>query len=251
MSKKRRDQLDIFDLIFGASLTLWYIITTLALIIGKIIVLGYDFLTIYQSGYKQKSGNGFFKTYFNKGYMGEFKLYRKLTKFVPKVNIFTNIYIPGQNTTHTELDLVLVSDRGIIVYEVKNYGGSIYGGKNDVYWTQVLSYFIKNKFYNPIRQNYLHHKSLASYLNVNQSEVIPIISFTDRSKLRRIDVDHRHYVLQTKDTIAFTKKILKDGPLLFDQSELNRMRGLLLDASLKGMDIKALHTTEVTQLANK
>jgi len=251
MSKKRSSQLDFFDLLFGISFTLWFIISSLIIIIAKLIAFGYDVVTIYQSGYKEKSGNGFFKTYFNKGHMGEFKLYRKLTRVAPKTDIFMNMYIPGKNTTHTELDIVVLSDRGILLYEVKNYGGSIYGSKSDVYWTQVLSYFIKNKFYNPIRQNYLHHKSLTNYLNVNESEIIPIISFTNRSKLRRIDVDHRHYVLQTKDTIAFTKKILKDGPILFDQLALNQMRHVLKEASLKGLNIKDAHVQEVTQLINK
>lgn len=251
MAKRRSNRVDIFDVLFGASLTLWFVISTLIIIIVKIIAFGYDVVTIYQSGYKEKSGNGFFKTYFNKGHMGEFKLYRRLTKIARKEDIFTNIYIPGKNTTHTELDLVLISDRGILLYEVKNYGGSIYGSKSDVYWTQVLSYFIKNKFYNPIRQNYLHHKSLSNYLNVNESEIVPIISFTNRSKLRRIDVDHRHYVLQTNDTVAFTKKILRDGPVLFDQAALNQMRHVLKEASLKGLDIKVAHIQEVTQFVNK
>ncbi len=251
MSKKRRDQLDIFDLIFGVSFTLWYLVSQVIIMIAKILMFGYDVVTIYQSGYKEKSGNGLFKTYFNKGLMGEFRLYRKLTRVAPRSNIFTNVYIPGKHTTHTELDLVLISDRGILLYEIKNYSGSIYGSKSDVYWTQVLSYFIKNKFYNPIRQNNLHHQSLASYLNVNQSEIVPIISFTNRSKLQRIDVDHRHYVLQTKDTIAFTKKILKDGPILFDQLAINQMLYMLKAASLKGLDIKDAHIQEVTQLVNK
>jgi hypothetical protein len=251
MSKKRSNQLDFFDLMSGISFTLWLIISSLIIIIIKVIAFGYDDVTIYQSGYKEKSGNRFFKTYFNKGHMGEFKLYRKLTQIVRKADIFTNMYILGKNTTHTELDLVVLSDRGILLYEVKNYRGSIYGSKSEVYCTQVLSYFIKNKFYNPIRQNYLHHKSLANYLNVNESEIVPIISFTNRSKLRRIDADHRHYVLQTKYTIAFTKKILKDGPILFDQLALNQMRHVLKEASLKGLNIKDAHIQEVKQLVNK
>ncbi|WP_162146843.1 nuclease-related domain-containing protein [Acholeplasma granularum] len=101
----------------------------------------------------------FFKTYFNKGNYGEFKLYKKIIKTFGTNYFFTNLYLDNINTEHTEVDVVVISKHDIYVFEMKNYSGYIYGSKNDQYWTQVLNRFLKHKLYNPFRQNYAHLKS--------------------------------------------------------------------------------------------
>lgn len=251
MARKKKKQADIVDVFVGvASLLVTLTIFTINILI-KIICFIYDVITIYQSGYKKKSGNGFFKTYFNKGHMGEFRLYRKLKRLVKEDEIYTNIYLPGLNTTHTELDLLVVSKKGLIVYEVKNYGGYIYGSKLDTYWTQVLNYFSKHKFYNPLRQNYAHHKALENYLAIPFESVYPVVSFSNRSKLSKIQVDSTSPVMQTKKTIKYTKDILSHGPDIFSDDMLNEIKSRLNSAILKDQSTKTNHVNEVSQLIQK
>lgn len=66
--------------------------------------------------------------------MGEFRLYCKFKRFVKEDEIYINIYLLGLNIIYIELDFLVVSKKGLIVYEVKNYGGYIYGFKLDIYW---------------------------------------------------------------------------------------------------------------------
>ena len=136
--EEKKNQTDILDIFIGVTSLLVTLITLMMNLFIKLICFIYDVITIYQSGYKKKSGNGFFKTYFNKGHMGEFRLYRKLKRLMKAEDtIYTNIYLPGLNTTHTELDLLVVSKKGLIVYEVKNYGGYIYGSKRHWKWRMI------------------------------------------------------------------------------------------------------------------
>jgi hypothetical protein len=55
----------------------------------------------------------------------------------------------------TQIDHVLVSRFGVFVIETKHYNGWIFADSGDRQWTQVL-YRVKNRFQNPIRQNYKH-----------------------------------------------------------------------------------------------
>ena len=79
-----------------------------------------------------------------------------------KKRISISNYLPRfnhkkDNDEFSQIDLVLVTSEGIIVIEVKDYSGWIYGSGNNTNWTKVLSYGKKKyKFYNPIKQNNNH-----------------------------------------------------------------------------------------------
>ena len=52
---------------------------------------------------------------------------------------------------------IVIKPNGIFVIETKNYSGDIYGNETQLEWTQILSNGkVKNKFYNPIKQNATH-----------------------------------------------------------------------------------------------
>lgn len=64
----------------------------------------------------------------------------------------------------TQIDHILISRFGVFVIETKNYGGWIFGSQDARYWTQVF-YRAKFRFQNPIRQNYLHVRSVQQLLD--------------------------------------------------------------------------------------
>jgi len=100
---------------------------------------------------------------------------RLLKKEFPSVTIFHDLIIKKNNNEFSQIDLVLVTSEGIIVIEVKDYSGWIYGSGNNTNWTKVLSYGRKKyKFYNPIKQNKSHITELRKTLK--QFEKIPFFS---------------------------------------------------------------------------
>ncbi len=76
---------------------------------------------------------------------------------------FDNITLPFDDGT-TQIDHILVTKKGILVIETKNWSGYIYGKAEDATWTQVLPSG-KNIYQNPIRQNYKHWLAICSLLD--------------------------------------------------------------------------------------
>jgi uncharacterized protein YraI len=71
--------------------------------------------------------------------------------------IFHDLYLKKYNGGFSQIDLVVITEVGIIVFEVKDYSGWIFGSGNQSNWTQVLAYGKeKYRFYNPIMQNNKH-----------------------------------------------------------------------------------------------
>jgi hypothetical protein len=224
------------------------LIMALIKFIIRIILFIYDVITIYTSKYRIKSGNGFFKTYFNKGNYGEFKLYRKVISKFGKDKVYTNVYLDNVNTDYTEIDVIALSSHGIYVFEMKNYSGYIYGSENDQHWTQVLNRFSKNKFYNPLRQNYAHTKSVEKYLAIHESEIIPVIVFSNHSKLSKIDVGINKNVFQIKDINRFIKNNFKGKKVTFTNEKLNEFSVKLIEHSNMSQEIKDKHIIQVTNI---
>ena len=115
-------------------------------------------------------------TSLNRGTSSEKSLILQLLKSgIPPVTIYHDLIIKKDNDKYSQIDLVLVTSEGIIVFEVKNYSGWIFGSGNNTNWTQVLSYGKrKYKFYNPIKQNNNHITELRKTLK--QFDKIPFFS---------------------------------------------------------------------------
>ncbi len=116
----------------------------------------------------------FLKSPAGKGVLGE--LYVKLMlgrNKKGKKYIVNNLTLLDKNNMSHQIDHVLINKNGVFVIETKNYSGRVYGKDNQLEWTQVLAYGrVKNKFYNPVKQNKTHVFHLKPHLPSN----IPIYS---------------------------------------------------------------------------
>jgi len=75
--------------------------------------------------------------------------------------IYHDLMIESGNGKTTQIDIVIATDVGLIVVEVKDFIGWIFGKGNQEYWTQVSGYGrYRNRFYNPFKQNEGHIKAL-------------------------------------------------------------------------------------------
>lgn len=111
----------------------------LSLVLGFVIILLPKSIRYKGSAYKAASGNSFLKTVFDKGYYGESLTYNKLEKLNGYHKLMTNLYIPKTDGSTTEIDLILISETGIYVFESKYYRGWIFGSEIRRNWTQSLS----------------------------------------------------------------------------------------------------------------
>ena len=98
-----------------------------------------------------------------------------LKKGIPRETIFHDLFIKKNNNEFSQIDLVLATSEGIIVFEVKDYSGWIFGSGNNTNWTKVLAFGKKKyKFYNPIKQNNSHISELKKTLK--QFQKVPFYS---------------------------------------------------------------------------
>ncbi|MEC9484823.1 MAG: nuclease-related domain-containing protein [Candidatus Izemoplasma sp.] len=247
MARRRKKQDTAEQLV----LLIILIIKTIIKLIFRIIVFSFDLITFYTSRYKEKSGNSFIKTYFDKGNYGEFILYRKLIRTFDKKSVLTNIYLENVNTDSTEIDVIAVSTKGIYVFEMKNYSGYIYGSERDRYWTQVLNKWVKNKFYNPLRQNYVHTKAIEKYLSIKSDSIIPVTVFSNNSKLSKINVGKNHNVFQYRDAIKFVKnKERRDIDILTIDMKEAYLIDLVKQCNMPE-DVKIKHIEQVKALVGE
>lgn len=242
MSRRRRQS--PFDVLLEMVV---YIIYSLIYVLMRLIMFLFDVITFYTSKYKVKSSHKLLSTLFDKGHYGEFKLYKKLLRKFHKDQVLTNLYLDSQNTEKTEVDMVAVTKKGIYVFEMKNYGGYIYGSYKDEYWTQVLNRFSKNTFYNPFRQNYAHTKAIEDYLELEQSRITPVVVFSNRSKLSKVDSGDK-YLFQLNDVHKFIKSQYKKKPDIFTEDEVISMILKLEKATLASDEVKAKHIEDIEEL---
>ncbi len=96
-----------------------------------------------------------------KGYFGEYLLFCELYKSITgNGKILMNLNVPTEKSKTTEIDLVLIHETGLYVFEIKHYKGTIYGKDTDAIWTQYFRTVKNNTFKNPIEQNKYHIQAL-------------------------------------------------------------------------------------------
>lgn len=138
----------------------------------------------------------------DKGAKGERITASRLYKLRGCKKLLHNVYIQKPNGGTTEIDLLVLHERGIIVVENKNYSGAIYGSEDDLYWTQVLHSGKKRRFYNPVRQNENHIRNLRYLMkscenqfskNIKNADLpyLSVITFNDQKSLKRIRVNKK------------------------------------------------------------
>jgi len=128
-------------------------------------------------------------------------------------HVFNNIIIQLDSRS-TQIDHIIVSKYGIFVVETKNKDGRIYGSPSDK-WTQV---FFNKKFHfqNPLRQNYLHTKSLADFLGIDHNKIHSVIVFWGECQFKTTMPEN---VLKNN----FTGYIKSKNHILFTDAEVDQI----------------------------
>ncbi len=119
-------------------------------------------------------GMGLLQSSRGKGWIGEqiVKIVIGKTKEGKKY-VINDLRLKVSEDRTSQIDHVLINEKGIFVIETKNYSGRIYGKESQLEWTQVLNYGkVKNKLYNPVKQNKTHVYHISNML----SERLPIFS---------------------------------------------------------------------------
>lgn len=151
-----------------------------------------NFKKYINSNYYKETNNSYSSILSNVGLQGEFNISKHLKDFeLLGCKTLYNLYIPKKNGRTSEVDILLISQYGLLVIESKNYSGWIFGKEHYKFWTQTLpsGYYDvhKERFYNPIMQNNSHINALKNFLEIN----IPfysIIVFSNHCEFKDVQV---------------------------------------------------------------
>ena len=130
--------------------------------------------------------------------------------------IYHDLYIRKENGTYTQIDLAVPTPQGIIVFEVKDYSGWIFGNGNSKYWMQILAFGEeKHQFYNPIWQNRTHITALRKLLPNNPDvPIFNIVVFYGNCEFKELEYDPtgRVRVIYNTQVVELIKHILSLPP---------------------------------------
>ena len=137
-----------------------------------------------------------------------------LKRGFPAKSVFHDLYVRKNDGKFSQIDLVIATKEGIIVLEVKEYSGWIFGRANQTNWTQSLAYGKrKYRFYNPIKQNTNHIKSLKESLKqFNNIPFFSVIVFFGDCELKKIDyVPRDTYIVKAHRIFDALDKITNEN----------------------------------------
>lgn len=188
-----------------------------------------------------------FQHSFDKGAYGEY-----LTEYIFGKNkldgygkILHNIYIPYKGKT-SEIDILLVHEKGIFIFESKNYSGWIFGSDNQLNWTQMLNKNTKNKFYNPIKQNANHIKALSEYLKIDTILMKSYIVFSEHCELKKIPRDTEEYtILRRHHLLKALQKDIENKKVIFTHQEINIIIDSLNPLTNVSDEVKQMHINNI------
>ncbi|WP_395044221.1 nuclease-related domain-containing protein [Flavobacterium sp.] len=153
-------------------------------------------------------------TNLNRGTKSERKMVLKILKSgIKSTAIFHDIYLNNGNGKYSQIDLVVATKVGIVVFEVKEYSGWIFGSENQLNWTQILAYGKrKYKFYNPILQNKKHLEDLKKFYHFDNIPVFSMIVFFGDCEFKNlIDLPNRTFLTKSNKVINRFNEILENN----------------------------------------
>lgn len=164
--------------------------------------------------------------------------------------IVKNVYLETQKAT-TEIDVILIHEKGVFVFESKNYSGWIFGSAEQKHWTQCLVNKEKRKFYNPIMQNSTHIKAIKRTFNITDDKIFSYIVFSERCELRVVPENTEQIKIIKRDELK--KKLDKHICNLntkFTMDEIDILERLMIKKADLTKEEKEKHNETINQLKN-
>lgn len=222
------------------------------IILGIIIVC--NIVSFNKTTYHRTTGNSYFLTISDKGRYGEYLISKNLRHLEKQgAKFLFNVYFPKENGETTESDVILITDRGFIVFESKNYSGWIFGDEKSKMWTQTLPQgkgrpALKEKFFNPIMQNNLHIKYLRSVVGPEYS-IQSIIAFSERCELKNITFTSSDVQVvkrnQIRQAVSTTLDRMPQNAIATEQ--MDQLYHLLLPYSQVSEETKQQHIQNINE----
>lgn len=153
-------------------------------------------------------------TNLNRGTRSERKMVLRLLKLgIKPTAIFHDLYLHNGNGNYSQIDLVVATKVGIVVFEIKEYSGWIFGSENRRNWTQVLAKGRrKYQFYNPILQNKKHVEDLKKFYHFDDIPFFSMIVFFGNCEFKNVlDLPRRTFLIKSSKVMDRFNEIIQNN----------------------------------------
>ena len=231
------------------SILIPYFFTGLLLIVVSIIVF-----FIYRKLYNVRLLKSVTQTY--RGTYSERTLVHQLLKMgIPSDMIFHDLYLKKDNGKYSQSDVIAITTVGIIVFEVKDHSGWLFGSGHQQQWTQVLNYGReKNRFYNPVLQNNTHIEEWKKrYPEFQNIPFFSVIIFYGDCELKKIsNLPYNCYVINDLALHSAYESILtENAPITVSNIETIRSHFLEAAANGNNPEIKQQHIQNIYEMQSR
>lgn len=162
-----------------------------------------------------------------KGYYGEYLVFKELyPKLTGCCKILMNVQVPTGDGRTTEIDLLLIHETGLYVFEMKHYKGTIYGKTSDQKWTQYFRTSPNSHFYNPVLQNQYHIKALQKMFP--NTPIHSLIVFTSPECDLRVECKETDITVCQLGNLHTALRPLETRNKLFDSNRIDEIFNALL-----------------------
>lgn len=154
------------------------------------------------------------------GYQGEFDVFKALYRSIEgNCKYLMNLRIPTQNGRTTEIDLLMIHETGIYVFEIKHYKGTIYGQTEDNVWTQFFRTASNHTFENPVFQNGYHIRALKQLFP--DTHIRSVIVFSNPECVINVQNNNPHITITKLSDLSHRISPFLNGlPKTLDQNAI-------------------------------
>lgn len=159
--------------------------------------------------------------------------------------ILCNVYVPYRGKT-SEIDIILIHEKGIYVLESKNYSGWIFGSAEQKNWTQCFNKNKKYQFYNPILQNQTHINALSNFLKIPKDSFKSYILFSDRCELKKVPTNCEQYIIIHRNKLLDNIRTeLRKRSVIYSKEQVNEFYNLLYPLTQISAEEKKKHISNI------
>jgi hypothetical protein len=116
------------------------------------------------------------------GHIGEKHTANRI-RAISKGTVFRDVYVEGSHGVQ-QIDIIAVTEKGILVVEKKTYIGLIVGSAYDKQWTVIVGWGKKKySMKNPHHQNYGHIMALRERFPALKDKFMDLVIFGNYAKL--------------------------------------------------------------------
>lgn len=227
-------------------------------ILPVVLIIAALVLSVGFMGYKSLQERKLLRTVteYNRGTSSERELVLSLLKSgMPADIIFHDLYVKKDSGGFAQIDAVMATDAGIIVFEVKDYSGWLFGNGNQEQWTKVLAYGKqKYRFYNPVKQNNNHIAALKKQLQ--QHGDLPfysVIVFYGTCTLKQINyIPRGTFITKASRLLEVVNTILRENQII-SYTNKDELLQILKEASANGASDtnQLLHRENIKDMLGK